>query len=483
MTKNIRRWGWGITITLIFISLLSVRLGVIKKGQPSAPSGKTVELTRSPETWMNIYQKDKKIGVASRKIFIHENGFQTQEEVTLQLNTLGFTQVLHLSGQSNLNPDMSLISFDFDIVSSLFRYSARGLMAKDRLILFTGLPSSRQRSEVRLKNRTFLSGNIYEAAFLAGLEKGASLSLSIFDPSTLGVRNIEVTRQPDEIIPVMRKKVLTQKYCADFMGAVHCGWVARDGDVVKETGILGMSMEKVSASQAREGLSATGADFATIASVKSNIKIPAPETLSSIVLKIEGVSSSLLHLHGGRQQLSQNVLTITKEPSLKSEKEIPEGLTRFLAPSALVQSDHPEILAQSKKIVTTADPPDQKVRKIVEWVYKTVEKKPVLSVPNALEVLRHKVGDCNEHAVLTAALLRAAGIPAQIETGLVYLDGRFYYHAWNTAYIGNWITVDSVFNQVPADVTHIRLTRGEGGEQLDLLGTMGKIHLEVISWQ
>jgi len=91
------------------------------------------------------------------------------------------------------------------------------------------------------------------------------------------------------------------------------------------------------------------------------------------------------------------------------------------------------------------------------------------------------MGDCNEHAVLTAALLRAAGVPAQIEAGLVYQNGRFYYHSWNLAYAGNWITVDAVFNQIPADVTHIRLTRGEGGVQLDLLGVMGKIKLEVLS--
>ena len=122
-----------------------------------------------------------------------------------------------------------------------------------------------------------------------------------------------------------------------------------------------------------------------------------------------------------------------------------------------------------------ADDHQVKVKKIVNWVYVNVEKKPVLSVPNALEVLKNKVGDCNEHAVLTAALLRTAGIPAQIETGLVYLHGRFYYHAWNIAYIGKWVTVDAVFNQMPADVTHIRLVRGEGGEQLDLLGFMGKI--------
>ena len=45
---------------------------------------------------------------------------------------------------------------------------------------------------------------------------------------------------------------------------------------------------------------------------------------------------------------------------------------------------------------------------------------------------------------------------------------------------GSWITVDSVFNQIPADVTHIRLALGEGPQQLDLLGIMGNIQLEVV---
>ena len=155
-------------------------------------------------------------------------------------------------------------------------------------------------------------------------------------------------------------------------------------------------------------------------------------------------------------------------------------IAAFLTATPLVQANHPQMKAQVDKIVKPDDLPEQKVRKIVNWVYRHVEKKPVISVPNALEVLQNKVGDCNEHAILVAALLRTAGIPAQIETGLVYLSGRFYYHAWNIAYLGNWITADAVFNQLPADVTHIRLVRGEGSEQLDLMGVMGKIKLEVL---
>jgi transglutaminase-like putative cysteine protease len=113
------------------------------------------------------------------------------------------------------------------------------------------------------------------------------------------------------------------------------------------------------------------------------------------------------------------------------------------------------------------------------WVYDNIEKRPVVSLPDALSTLDNRVGDCNEHAVLLAALARAAGIPARIETGLVYLNGRFYYHAWNLLYIGNWITADAVFGQLPADVTHIRFATGSQ-QQFNLLGVIGKVKIAVI---
>ncbi len=90
------------------------------------------------------------------------------------------------------------------------------------------------------------------------------------------------------------------------------------------------------------------------------------------------------------------------------------------------------------------------------------------------------MGDCNEHAVLFAALARAAGVPTQIEAGLVYLNDRFYYHAWNSVFLDRWVTVDALMNQFPADVTHIRFTRGGPEKQLDLMGVIGNINLEIL---
>ena len=49
------------------------------------------------------------------------------------------------------------------------------------------------------------------------------------------------------------------------------------------------------------------------------------------------------------------------------------------------------------------------------------------------------------------ALARSAGLPARTVSGLIYLNDRFYYHAWAEVYLADWIAVDPTFDQFPAD--------------------------------
>jgi transglutaminase-like putative cysteine protease len=138
----------------------------------------------------------------------------------------------------------------------------------------------------------------------------------------------------------------------------------------------------------------------------------------------------------------------------------------------------------------------------MNWVYRNIEKRPVMTVPGALEVLKTRVGDCNEHAVLLTALLRASGIPARLCVGLVYSRGQFFYHAWTEAYVGvrsngtppvpagtarefgapqdGWISLDATLNQMPVDPTHIKLAQGGLDKQVGIIGLVGKLQLEIV---
>jgi len=82
--------------------------------------------------------------------------------------------------------------------------------------------------------------------------------------------------------------------------------------------------------------------------------------------------------------------------------------------------------------------------------------------------------------VLYVALARAAGIPARTAAGLLYLDERFYYHAWSEVYLGDWVAVDPTLGQFPADAAHLRFVVGGLARQVELLPILGRLRLEVL---
>lgn len=154
---------------------------------------------------------------------------------------------------------------------------------------------------------------------------------------------------------------------------------------------------------------------------------------------------------------------------------------RYLRPEAMIQSGHPAIIKQARLLTQSLTAPLAKARKIGRWLYRRIEKRRRFAPPNALEVLRRKEGDCNEHTALFLALARACGIPARAVFGLTYLGGRFRYHAWPEIHVGRWISLDPTLNQFPADATHIAVIRGDMSRQSLLLAILGRIKIRILN--
>ncbi len=106
-----------------------------------------------------------------------------------------------------------------------------------------------------------------------------------------------------------------------------------------------------------------------------------------------------------------------------------------LAAETFIESDAPEIVAEAAKAVNGVAGDRARAERLTRYVNALLDKKPTVSLPSAREVLRTRVGDCNEHTVLYVAMARALGIPARIAVGLVYIHGAFYYHAWPEVYL------------------------------------------------
>ena len=278
-----------------------------------------------------------------------------------------------------------------------------------------------------------------------------------------------------------------KKISFTFKGNSQLAWIGEKGEVLRESGLLGIEMERTTRADALYGLPVEASqDLTKVASVESNRVIKNPDRLNRLSLRVEGIDQEDFSLDGFRQTFKNNVLTVIKEslPGAEDLQTTPETVSdEYLAPTPLIQSDHPKIQRLAKRVTDSARNPLEKIEQLADWVHRKIKKRPVLSVPDALSTLKNRMGDCNEHSVLLAALARAAGIPARVETGLVYLTDRFYYHAWNLVYIGEWITVDALYGQIPADVTHLRFTSGSAHLPTDLIGLIGKVKIHIIDME
>ncbi|MDO4576098.1 MAG: transglutaminase-like domain-containing protein [Planctomycetia bacterium] len=152
----------------------------------------------------------------------------------------------------------------------------------------------------------------------------------------------------------------------------------------------------------------------------------------------------------------------------------------------LIQSDAPRIRALAEK-ATGGEASLAAAKKLERFVYEFItDKNYARGFATAAEVAEHPSGDCTEHAVFLAALLRAIAIPARVAQGLVYVasSNTFVWHVWNEAYLdGRWIPLDGTLGQGVVRADHLRINAGDFGNTtlaatlLPTAGLIGKIQI------
>ncbi|MDX2146309.1 MAG: transglutaminase-like domain-containing protein [Planctomycetota bacterium] len=183
----------------------------------------------------------------------------------------------------------------------------------------------------------------------------------------------------------------------------------------------------------------------------------------------------------------------------------PEDATnpRYLESSAIISSADRQVASLLKQALQNAtDDKPARAERLRRFVFDHISEKTFgVGFASAAEVANSKRGDCTEHAVLLAALLRADGIPARVATGLVYVDnlpgrdnGVFGFHAWAQALLEidgklRWIDLDAALSAEHAsDATHFGVALSHLSDNTlveamtpvaPLLGTL-KVHVEAI---
>ena len=169
----------------------------------------------------------------------------------------------------------------------------------------------------------------------------------------------------------------------------------------------------------------------------------------------------------------------------------------FLGQSVMIDPQDEKIVALREEALAEAPEdagPMQRALLLRSFVLEYIDNKSLQTAfASASEVARNRTGDCSEHGVLLAALLRADGIPARVVTGLVYVprigkrgQGAFGWHMWDQALIdGQWVDLDATL-PVQFSGGHITtmtsaLSRGTGASEMaGLVSLLGKIEIDVV---
>ncbi len=462
----------------------------------SSPANLATDLAHygSAAVWRGVYYRGEKIGFTVSQTTPTDDGFELQEDSRLQMLLLGQDTAARIRTIARVDTSFTLRSFEFSLDPGTGPITVRGTVDGPsqattwRLNLAITSGGVTRTESRELPEAPVVSQNLSRLLANKRLVPGANHEWTVLDPATLQSAKVHihvgdrgVVRANDTIVPAFRVEM-------DFNGLQMTSWVTDTGEVVREESPLGLITVREPAGRA-QALSVPGriqADLLQAAAVVPVTKerIDEPRDVRRLKLRLEGTELSS-DVDGVGQKLEGNVIELVDPRLLKAGAADPNAKL-FLAPEPLIESDDPLIRAEAEQAVRDAAGDRERAERLTRYVHGLLDKKPTVSLPSAREVLRTKVGDCNEHTALFVAMARSIGIPARIAVGLVFMHGAFYYHAWPEVYVtegpglGLWLAVDPTLDQFPADATHLRLARGGLDRQAAILPLIGRLKMTVL---
>lgn len=456
----------------------------------SAPNLAT-DLARygSAAQWRGVYYRGEKIGFTVSQTVPTDNGYELQEDGRLQMSLLGATTPAAIRTRARVDRAFALVSFDFSLDPGTGPVSVSG--ALDGLTLTLSVTSGGStRTETRtLTEPPSLMLSLARRLASEGLKAGARHRWLMFDPATMRNEPVTVEVGGREVVRINDRPLPAFRVELSFGGLQTTSWVTDTGEVVREESPLGLltvaeSSERAVALAVPRNVQLDLLEASAVVP-RSKYRIEEPRDVKRLRVRLEGADLSDPALQGVGQRVEGDIVELVDTRDLPAETGAPD-LSAFLLPEPLLESDAPEIMAEAARVLEGITSPRARAERLTRHVNALLEKKPTVSIPSALEVLRTGVGDCNEHTALFVALARAAGIPARISVGLVAVRNAFYYHAWPEVYLaegrgrGRWLPVDPTFNQFPADATHLRLARGGLDKQVAILPLIGRVRMTIL---
>lgn len=490
-------------VFLLCVCVMLVAQATVKAGPEKAQADET--------EYFAVFMEGKKAGYSKHERLVSEGKVTSIEQLSLTINRGGEPVSIAITARVYETLDGKPLGFESVLDAGLMKVESSGTVRPDgKLALTNRSAGSVQNSVMDWPDGALMAEGLRLLQEAKGLEQGTEYSCRAFEPTMQMAVDIKTrvgAKAPVDLLGriVTLTEVTTTVSMPGMGESTSTSYLDDDFKLQKDVSpLMGMSIEMIACPK----------EFALgkndVVELIGKMFIDSPVALKNLD-SARSVTYHLAPLGDVKMTIPPNdnqevrktadgkvIMTVRPVAALAGVKfpykgQDPAALEALEA-TQFVQSDHAEIAALAREAVGETKDAGEAVKRIEAFVSKYVADKNLsVGYASAVEVARSKQGDCTEHAVLTAALCRAVGIPAQVVTGLAYVSGwrdtksGFGAHAWNQAYIGGkWIGLDAAFRGAGwggYDAGHIALAAGNGdpGDFFSLVTTMGQFKIEKVT--
>jgi len=462
-------------------------------------------------TYYRLSLGEVQIGFQSLSVDTIADTVRVSDLTLLNIPADGRGQRIEARTSANLSRSLRLRSFESLLRDRDARVGVNGLMDGDSLLSLELLSlEGSQGLRVPLVAPIVLPALIpMQLAFENTLAIGLTYTVDMFDPVLLEQRPVEIrvtaestfviadsADQPEgqlEWIPARWDTVHAWSVTYRHDDFEVDAWVDDLGQIVSARTPSGYRIERTPYEMAYENFGRgdsvpvfpanRGAPIMRHTAAAANVT--PHQALEELRVRLNGIDLSRIDFDHGQQKLHGDSLVISAvdRNSMRATWRLPNRdarLTPYKQPGPLMPSNDPRVEAQARQAIGTTRNPARAAERLVNWVHAEIDERVSEGAVNAVDVLNTRRGDASEQTALFVAMARAIELPTRPVSGLVYLDGRFYYHAWAEVYLDDWVPVDPTHGQFPVDASRLRFIEGGLARQLELLRVIGDLSLDVL---
>jgi hypothetical protein len=459
------------------------------------------------ENYFAVLLNDQKCGYAVQSRQVIGDTVVTTEKMELTINRFNVPITVETIEKCRETLNGEPLGFENIRNMSMGSTKIKGTVKPNGMVeVTTSSGGSTYENTIRYPEGAVMMEGLRQIQLDKGLEPGIQYSVKVFSPQLTSAVDTRVKVGEEQVVNLAGTekrlhKVTTTMQVPTAGEIVTTSFVDEDFVMHKSTiPFMNMKLELVECPKE----AATGDINPVEIAVQSFVSAPSDLTnlqdakKATYVLQPTDPKQRLSITQTDSQKVTRKengeVKVIIKKRSLpegvKISSDVGDDAKEYLSPGRYVQSDASKIIELSRKAVGDTKDAGVAAEKIESFAADYIDRGSLsVGYATASETAETRTGDCSEFAVLTAALCRAAGIPARVAVGIAYVDefagteNSFGGHAWTQVYIGGkWYDLDAAFKSAGLggfDCGHIVLATGGGAPEdfLSLINTIGKIKM------